>query len=102
MSDEQEQIDILKELIGEVRVLNQRVQALEAENTSLREQLLEAQQSFLSVRIQLEEAEAQAEAQAEVQAELQESNGADSIARRQTRGSSFMSSNLVLGKDVVR
>ena len=35
MSDEQEQIDILKELIGEVRVLNQRVQALEAENTSL-------------------------------------------------------------------
>ena len=35
MSDEQEQIDILKELIGEVRVLNQRVQALEAENTTL-------------------------------------------------------------------
>jgi hypothetical protein len=35
MSDEQEQIDILKELITEVRVLNQRVQALEAENNTL-------------------------------------------------------------------
>jgi len=35
MSEEQEQIDILKELITEVRVLNQRVQALEAENSSL-------------------------------------------------------------------
>ena len=35
MSEEQEQIDILKELITEVRVLNQRVQALEAENNTL-------------------------------------------------------------------
>jgi hypothetical protein len=35
MSDEQEQIDILKELVSEVRILNQRVQALEAENNSL-------------------------------------------------------------------
>tara|TARA_R100000388_G_C7132764_1_gene106240 strand:+ start:258 stop:572 length:315 start_codon:yes stop_codon:yes gene_type:complete len=35
MSDEQEQIDILKELVSEVRALNQRVQALEAENSSL-------------------------------------------------------------------
>ena len=35
MSDEQEQIDILKELVSEVRALNQRVQALEAENNSL-------------------------------------------------------------------
>ena len=37
MSEEasQEQIDILKELVTEVRILNQRVQALEAENNSL-------------------------------------------------------------------
>ena len=35
MSENQEQIDILKELISEVRVLNQRVQALEADNNNL-------------------------------------------------------------------
>lgn len=39
MSDEentQTQIDILKELIGEVRQLNERMQALESENLSLK------------------------------------------------------------------
>lgn len=35
LTETQEQIDILKELITEVRVLNQRVQALEAENNTL-------------------------------------------------------------------
>ena len=34
-AQEQEHIDILKELVSEVRVLNQRVQALEAENNTL-------------------------------------------------------------------